>query len=78
MLALEIKFERTLYLHDEGYKTGDDYDLPQPLNKFTCIYSVPSVAEASFNHMGYQGSTMPTSPSTPKKKTSRTPPEIKH
>ena len=60
MLALEIKFERALYLHDEGYKTGDGYDLPQPLHKSTCIYAVPSVAEVSFNPTGYQGSTVPT------------------
>ena len=32
MLALEIEFEWTLYLYNEGYKTGDDYDLPQLLS----------------------------------------------
>ena len=66
MLALEIKFERApLYLHDEGYETGDDYGLPQLLNKSTsCIYSVPSVAEASFDPTDYQRPMMPTSPLT--------------
>ena len=28
MVALEMKFEWTLYLHNEGYKTDDHYDLP--------------------------------------------------
>ena len=60
MLVLEIKFERALYLYDEGYDTDANYDLPQPLNKFNHIYAVPSAAEASFNPMGYQGSTIPT------------------
>ena len=63
ILALQIEFERTLYLHDEGYKTSDDYDLPQPLHKYTCIYAVPSVAEVSFDPTGYKGSTIPAFPS---------------
>ena len=29
MLALEIKFERSLYFYNEGYETGDDYDVVQ-------------------------------------------------
>ena len=53
MLALEIEFERALCLYDEGYKTCDDYGLPQLLNKSTHIYSVPSVDEASFNPIDY-------------------------
>ena len=65
MLALEIQFERALYLHDEGHK-GDDYDLLQPLHKSTCIYAVCSVTEISFNPEGYQGSTIPIFPSISK------------
>ena len=65
MLALEIKFERVPYLHDEGYKTSDDYDLCQPLNKSTHIYAVPSVAAASFNPTDYQTPMIPTPMSTP-------------
>ena len=73
MLALEIEFERALYLQDEGYETGDNYDLPHLLNKSTCIYAVPSVATASFNSTDYQKPMIPTSLSTPKMKTSRVP-----
>ena len=38
MLALEIEFERALYLYDEGYETSDNYCLPQLLNKSTWFY----------------------------------------
>ena len=31
MLALEIEFENGIYLHDEGYNTYINYDLPQLL-----------------------------------------------
>ena len=65
MLALEIEFEWALYCHYEGYKTSDDYCLPKLLTKSTHIYSVPSVAESSFNPTDYQKPTMPTSPLTP-------------
>ena len=50
-----------LYLHDEGYKTGDDYGLPQPLNKPTHIYPAPSAAEASFDPADYQKPMIPNS-----------------
>ena len=46
MLVLEIGFERALYLYDECYKSSDDYDLPQPLNKSMQIYTVPSAAHS--------------------------------
>ena len=64
MLALEIKFERALYLHDEGYEASDDYDLPQPLNKSTLIYAVPLVATSPFNPTDYQKLMVPISLST--------------
>ena len=48
MLALKIKFERALYIHDEGYEISHDHDLPKPLNKSTHISAVPSAAIASF------------------------------
>ena len=48
-IALEIEFERALQFHNEGYKSSDDYDLPKLLIRSTCIYSVLSVAETSFN-----------------------------
>ena len=73
MLALEIKLEGALYLHNEGYKTDDDYGLPQPLNKPTHINKGPSVAEASFDSVGYQGSTIPASPSTLKRRPADSP-----
>ena len=28
---MEIEFKRRLYLHDEGYDTDVNYDLPKPL-----------------------------------------------
>ena len=31
MFILEIKFERALHLHDEGYKSDDNYGLPKQL-----------------------------------------------
>ena len=68
MLALEIEFESALHICNEGYETGDNYVLPQLLNKPDNIYSVPSVAEASFNHADYQEPMIPTSPSTPKQR----------
>ena len=66
MLALEIKFEWALYLYDDGYGTGDNYDPPQPFNKSTHIYSVPWAAKASFNPTDYQTPMIPTSLSIPK------------
>ena len=54
MLALEIESERMLYLHNEGSETGDDYGLPQPLNKSIYIYSVLSLAKDSFSFTDYQ------------------------
>ena len=66
-LALEIEFERALQFHNEGYESGDNYDLPKPLISSTHIYSVSSADETSFNSVGYQKSTIPTSLSTPKK-----------
>ena len=77
MLDLEIEFERALYLYDEGYKTSDDYGLPQPLNKSTCIYSVWSVDEASFDPAYYQKPMAPTSPLTPKWRPVECPPSLK-
>ena len=70
MLALEIEFERALQFHDEGYESGDDYDLPKPLIRSTHIYLVSSAAETSFNPTNYQESTTPTSPLIPEMKTS--------
>ena len=46
MLALEIEFEKGLYHHDKGYDINTNYNLPQALKKSTCIYTLPSVAEA--------------------------------
>ena len=66
MLALEIEFERALHLHNEDYEASDDYDLPQPLHKFTHIYAVSSSTETFFNPMGCQGSPIPIFLSTPK------------
>ena len=66
MLALEIEFEKGLYLHDEGYDTVVNSDLLQPLKKSTHIYTVPLVAETSFDPMSYQISIIPTFLSTPK------------
>ena len=65
MLALEIKFKWAQYLHDGNYETGDDYDLPQPFNKSTHIYSVSSGAKASFSPADYQKPMIPTFLSTP-------------
>ena len=33
LLAFEIKFERGLYLHDEGYDIDANYNLPQHLKR---------------------------------------------
>ena len=63
MLALDTKFERALQLHDESYKSSDDYDLPKLLIRSNHIYLVSSTAE-TFNPTDYQESTTPTSPST--------------
>ena len=63
LLALEIEFEKGLYLHNAGYDTDVNYDLPQPLKKSAHMYVVTSVAETSFNPMGYQGSTVSIFPS---------------
>ena len=65
LLAFEIMFERGLYLHNEGYDTDVDYDLPQPLKKTDYIYVVTSTAETSFDPMGYQRSAIPAFMSTP-------------
>ena len=73
MLALENEFERGLYLHDEGYNTDGSFYIPQQLNTFTHIFTVPSVAEASFDSMRYQRSTIPASPIYPRKKVSGAP-----
>ena len=73
MMALEIKFERALYLHSESYETSDNYGLPQPLNKFTCIYSVPSAAETSFSPTDCQKPMISTSLSTPKQRSVKSP-----
>ena len=59
LLALEIEFERGLCLHDEGYNTDVNYDLPQPLITIACIYVVTSGAETSFDPTGYKGSAVP-------------------
>ena len=61
MLASEIKFQRPHHLYNEGIETSNDYGLPQPLNKSTNIYSVPSVDESSFNPTYYQKPMVPTS-----------------
>ena len=60
MLALEIKFERELNLHGQGYDTDAIYDLPWSLKKtvHTCV--VTAAAETSFHPMGYQRSGIPT------------------
>ena len=63
---IEIEFEQALYLCNERYETSDDHGPLQLLIKFTCIYSVPSVAEASFDPTDYQKPMIPTSPLTPK------------
>ena len=68
MLSLEIESERALYLHNEGYKTSDDFGLPKLFIRSTYTYSVPSVAETSFNPTDYQRPTIPTSPSTLKQR----------
>ena len=73
ILALEINFERALYLHDEGYKTGDDYDLPHPLRKSTHIYVEPSVVIASLNPMDYQNQWYPPLCQTPKQRPEESP-----
>ena len=62
MPALDIKFERSLYLHDNGYKTSDDYDLPQLVSKSTHIYAIPTLATAWFIATDYQKPMLPTSP----------------
>ena len=66
MLALEIKFEKGLYLHNEGYDDNINYDLLQSLKKLTCICTVLSVAKTSFDPIGHQGSTILTFLPTPK------------
>ena len=66
MVALEIEFEKALYLSDEGYKTDDEYDLPWPLNKSSLIHAVPSVATAYFNTTDYQKPMILTPPSIPR------------
>ena len=65
LLALQIKFERGLYIHNEGYDTDANYDLPEPLKKPACICVVTAAGETSLNLMGYQGSAIPTYMSTP-------------
>ena len=67
LLPLEIKFKRGLYLHDEGYDTDANFNLPQPLKKTTHICVVAAAAaQTSFGLMGYQESGMHTLTSTPK------------
>ena len=69
MLAIEITFERALYLYNEGYKTGADYDIPQTPNKSTCINVVPSVTTVSLRLADYQKPMIPIHQSTPKQRT---------
>ena len=66
LMALEIKLERGLYLHDEGYDTESNYNLPQSLKKTTHIYVVTAAAKMFFNSMGYQEFRMHALMSTPK------------
>ena len=66
LLALEIEFKRVLYLHDEGYDTDANYDLPQPLKKTIHIYVGTAVAKTSFDPTGYQEAGMPSLMSTPR------------
>ena len=45
MTTLDLKFERALYCHDEGYESNNDYWLPSHITRPVCVYSVFS-AEA--------------------------------
>ena len=60
-LALEIKLEKGLYLHNEGYGIDVNYGLPQPLKKSACIYVVTSMAETFFDPTYYQDVQYPSS-----------------
>ena len=61
------------YLHDKGYDTDADYDLPQPLKKTAHVYAITAAAKTSFKPMGYQTSGMPTLMSTPKGRLAESP-----
>ena len=47
-----------MYLHDEGYDTDANYNLPQPIKRSTHIYVVTAEDETSFDPMGTQESKM--------------------
>ena len=52
LLVLEIEFKRELHLHHEGYDTDANYNLPQPLKKTNCIYTVTTAVKTSFRWPG--------------------------
>ena len=54
MTALDLKFEKALHYHDEGYETDKDYELPALAMRPLHIYLV-STTEASFNPTDYKG-----------------------
>ena len=48
MTVLNLKFERFLHYHDEGYESDNDYGLPTQVRRPVDVYSV-STTEASFH-----------------------------
>ena len=65
MTVLDLKFEKALHYHDDGYNSDNDYGLPCQVMRPVCIYLV-STKEASINLTDYKGAQCPTSPFTPR------------
>ena len=65
MTALDFEFKRSLYYHDEGYKSDNDYGLPSQITRPIFVYSV-FTTEASFDLDDFTTAQCPISPLTPR------------
>ena len=65
MTAVDLKFEKAMHYHDEGYESDNDYGIPPQVMRPVHVYSV-FITEASYNLTEYMVTQCPISPFTPR------------